>query len=224
MWTVRYGATTRSSLSTIGRPKVDVGRHLPSRAAIRSCGHAGEAATLLFGLGRLVRHDRRREIVIALLALVWIFNVLGLVVLVVSLVAHSGVEITGRQLLFGGGAVWFTSAVAFGLAFWELDCGGPLARALATGPRARAPVGAVGGQCLEVVSGRRPGKQAAGERLPIKASRHVRAARDDERTILRHRLDRFCVKPSCNRDARARASRPNRPGGGWPHATAPDRA
>ena len=93
------------------------------------------AATLLFGLGRLVRHDRRREIVIALLALVWIFNVLGLVVLVVSLVAHSGVQITGRQTLFGGGAVWFTNAIAFGLAFWELDCGGPLARALATAPR-----------------------------------------------------------------------------------------
>jgi hypothetical protein len=57
------------------------------------------SATLLFGLGRLVRHDRRREIVIARLALVWVFNVLGVVVLVVSLVAHSGVQMTGRQLL-----------------------------------------------------------------------------------------------------------------------------
>jgi len=93
------------------------------------------SATLLLGLSRLVRHDRRREIVIGLLALVWIFNVLGVVVLVVSLVAHSGVHMTGRQLLFGGGALWFTDAVAFGLAFWELDSGGPLARALATAPR-----------------------------------------------------------------------------------------
>src|SRR6266516_2511787 len=90
---------------------------------------------LLFGLGRLVRHDHRREIVIVLLALVWVFNVLGVVVLVFSLVAHSGVEMTGRQLLVDGGAVWFTNAVAFGLAFWELDCGGPVARALATAPR-----------------------------------------------------------------------------------------
>ena len=90
------------------------------------------AATLLVGLGRLVRHDRRREIVIALLTLVWVFNVLGVIVLVVSLVAHSGVQMTGRQLLFGGGAVWFTNAVTFGLAFWELDCGGPVSRALAT--------------------------------------------------------------------------------------------
>src|SRR5579859_3654718 len=35
------------------------------------------SATLLFGLSRLVRHDRRREIVIALLGVVWICNVLG---------------------------------------------------------------------------------------------------------------------------------------------------
>jgi hypothetical protein len=93
------------------------------------------SATLLLGLGRLIRHDHRREIVIALLTLVWVFNVLGVIVLVVSLVAHSGVQMTGRQLLLSGGAVWFTDAVAFGLAFWELDCGGPVARALATVPR-----------------------------------------------------------------------------------------
>ena len=93
------------------------------------------SATLHLGLSRLVRHDRRREIVIGLLGLVWICNILGVIVLVVSLVAHSGVHITGRQLLFSGGVVWFTDAVAFGLAFWELDCGGPVARALATTPR-----------------------------------------------------------------------------------------
>jgi len=92
-------------------------------------------ATLLFGLSRLVRHDRRREIVIGLLGFVWICNVLGVVVLVASLVAHSGTHITGRQLLVSGGVVWFTDAVAFGLAFWELDCGGPVARALSRAPR-----------------------------------------------------------------------------------------
>jgi hypothetical protein len=44
---------------------------------------------------------------------------------------------TGRQLLVDGGAVWFTNAIAFGLAYWELDCGGPVARALA--PVRRTP-------------------------------------------------------------------------------------
>ena len=72
---------------------------------------------------------------IALLTLVWAFNVLGVVLLVASLVAHSAVHATGRQLLFGGGALWLTDAIAFGLAFWELDCGGPVARALATANR-----------------------------------------------------------------------------------------
>lgn len=93
------------------------------------------AATLLLGLNRLVRHDHRREIVIGLLAVVWVFNVLGVVVLVASLIAHSAISITGSQLLASGGAVWFTNTIAFGLAFWELDCGGPVARALANGPR-----------------------------------------------------------------------------------------
>jgi hypothetical protein len=92
-------------------------------------------ATLLFGVGRLVRHDRRREIVIALLALVWVCNVSGVFVLVASLVVHSGVQITGRQLLLSGGVALLTNAIAFGLAFWELDCGGPVARALATARR-----------------------------------------------------------------------------------------
>jgi uncharacterized membrane protein len=93
------------------------------------------AGTLLLGLNRLVQHDHRREIVISLLTVVWAFNVLGIVVLVASLIAHSASRITGAQLLASGGAVWFTNAIAFGLAFWELDCGGPVARALATDPR-----------------------------------------------------------------------------------------
>jgi uncharacterized membrane protein len=93
------------------------------------------ALTLFLGLRRLARHDHRREIVIGLLSVVWLFNVLGVVVLVASLVAHSGSQITGAQLLASGGAVWFTNTIAFGLAFWELDCGGPVARALATEAR-----------------------------------------------------------------------------------------
>jgi uncharacterized membrane protein len=93
------------------------------------------SATLLLGLGRLIRHDRRREIVITVLFFVWIFNVLGVFLLVMSLVAHSGGQMTGRQLLLSGGALWITDTIAFGLAFWELDCGGPVARALSDEPR-----------------------------------------------------------------------------------------
>lgn len=93
------------------------------------------AATLLLGLKRLVRHDHRREIVIGLLTVVWVFNVGGVVILVASLIAHAASHITGAQLLASGGVVWLSNAIAFGLAFWELDCGGPVARAFATGSR-----------------------------------------------------------------------------------------
>ena len=93
------------------------------------------SAMLLFGLTRVAAHDRRRQMVIALLGLVLVVNVLGVALLVVSLLSHSGGQITGRQLLLSGGAILFSDVVAFGLAYWELDSGGPVARALSTGPR-----------------------------------------------------------------------------------------
>ena len=37
----------------------------------------------------------------------------------------------GRAAALHRRSVWLTNAIAFGLAFWELDCGGPVARALA---------------------------------------------------------------------------------------------
>jgi hypothetical protein len=89
------------------------------------------SAMLLFALDRLTVHNRRREIVIGLLGLVWFFNALSVGMLVISLVSNSAVHITGRQLLLSGGVVWLANVIAFGLAFWELDSGGPVARALA---------------------------------------------------------------------------------------------
>jgi hypothetical protein len=89
------------------------------------------SAALLFALDRLTVHDRGREIVIGLLGLVWFFNVLSVGVLVISLVSQSAAHITGRELLLSGGVVWLANVIAFGLAFWELDSGGPVARAMA---------------------------------------------------------------------------------------------
>jgi hypothetical protein len=86
--------------------------------------------------GRPKPHDARRPTVLALLVAVSAFTVLGVGVLVMSLVSHSGSQITGRQLLLSGAVVLLTETIAFGLAFWELDCGGPVARALATARQA----------------------------------------------------------------------------------------
>jgi hypothetical protein len=93
------------------------------------------ASSLLLGVGRIVRHDRRRTFVISLLTLVVVFTVLGVAILIATLVSHSGSTITGRELLLTGGTVWLANGIAFGLVFWELDCGGPVTRALSTSLR-----------------------------------------------------------------------------------------
>ena len=97
-------------------------RHSISLAAVQHVEVAGL---------RIALHDRRREIVIGLLGLVWFFNALSVGMLVISLVSNSAVHISGRQLLLSGGVVWLANVIAFGLAFWELDSGGPVDRALA---------------------------------------------------------------------------------------------
>src|SRR4051812_23879272 len=54
-----------------------------------------------------------------------------------SVVLLVGDLLTGRptspvELLSSGGAIWLTNVLAFGLIYWELDRGGPAARAAAT--------------------------------------------------------------------------------------------
>jgi uncharacterized membrane protein len=90
---------------------------------------------LALGVGTRVGHDRRREIVTVLLALVVSSTLAGVAVLIATLVSPAEGAMTGRELLITGGTVWLAVLIAFGLAFWELDCGGPVARALSTSPR-----------------------------------------------------------------------------------------
>ena len=86
---------------------------------------------LVTGLDRVRDHERRRAIVQVLLVLVVVFSLVELSLLVASLVSSSAPDISGPQLLLSGFILWFANVVAFGLAFWELDLGGPVRRALA---------------------------------------------------------------------------------------------
>lgn len=95
------------------------------------------ALMLVAGLGRVRRRERRRAIVQILLGVVVVFSLVELSLLVASLISASTVPITGPQLLQSGATLWFANVVAFGLAYWELDCGGPVRRALAE--RRRSP-------------------------------------------------------------------------------------
>jgi len=90
------------------------------------------ALVLLLGLGGMVpgRHDARRRVAQVLLGAVVAFSLVQTALLIASLVA-AGTQVTGAQLLQTGATLWLANVVAFGLAFWELDCGGPVSRALA---------------------------------------------------------------------------------------------
>ena len=91
--------------------------------------YAALALMLEVGLGRVRDRDQRRAIVQLLLKIVVLFSLIEVSLLVASLMA-SDLGIGGGQLLQSAATVWFGNVVAFGLAFWELDCGGPVRRAL----------------------------------------------------------------------------------------------
>jgi hypothetical protein len=86
--------------------------------------------------GRITtRRPWLRSLSIALILLIAVANTIALGLLLHALT--EGRPAQGRLLLLGALQVWFTNIIAFGLAFWELDRGGPLARA--AWPRERVP-------------------------------------------------------------------------------------
>jgi hypothetical protein len=85
---------------------------------------------------RLTRQTRWSRVVsLALVALIGLANTVALVLLLRALLASHVAD--GRALLIAALQVWLTNIIVFGLAFWELDRGGPVART--QNPRAQLP-------------------------------------------------------------------------------------
>ncbi len=75
--------------------------------------------------------DVQRAASVALIAVVNLFNIFSVALLVVQLIhpsPHHHVQ-SGRDLLLAGIQIWATNILVFGLWYWELDSGGPEARA-----------------------------------------------------------------------------------------------
>lgn len=70
---------------------------------------------------------------LVLTGLVAVANGWSVVLLVIDLL--TGRPATPGELLGAGGAIWLTNVLAFGLVYWELDRGGPAARAAAVDDR-----------------------------------------------------------------------------------------
>ena len=79
---------------------------------------------------------RSRRAALLLLSLLVAGNLLALAFLVAGLVTSSTSSLSGGELLLTGFAIYATDVIVFGLWYWELDGGGPVARRRASG---RAP-------------------------------------------------------------------------------------
>ena len=75
-------------------------------------------------------HRREHRAQQVFITLVVVGSLSGLALLTAALLTESTSDLTGAQLLLSGAALWLTNVVAFGLAFWTLDCGGAVQRAL----------------------------------------------------------------------------------------------
>ncbi len=75
---------------------------------------------------RLRHSPVRRKLALVLIAIVSAANIVSLVLLVHYLLHHNVGN--GRPLIFSGMALWVNNVLLFGLWYWELDQGGPLAR------------------------------------------------------------------------------------------------
>ena len=84
------------------------------------------AALIATNPRRMVRQSRWSRIVATALAgLVIVANLAALGLLIARLVVPGT---SGGSLLLGAMQVWITNVIGFGLLFWELDRGGPVAR------------------------------------------------------------------------------------------------
>jgi hypothetical protein len=78
-----------------------------------------------------MRHSPlRRQIAMALIGLVSAVNIVSLYLLCHFLLHHGTTMHEGRPLILAGIVLWVTNVLLFGLWYWELDRGGPVARAM----------------------------------------------------------------------------------------------
>jgi hypothetical protein len=86
-------------------------------------------ASLLIANPRLSHESRPwRPIAITLIALVNLANVVSLGELVHKLIGLHVHHPGGRELIYSSIPIWITNVLVFGLWYWELDRGGPVAR------------------------------------------------------------------------------------------------
>jgi hypothetical protein len=75
---------------------------------------------------------RSRQAALVLLDLLVLGNLAALTILVAGLMTERTSSLSGAELLVTGFAIWATDVIVFGLLFWEVESGGPVARLTAS--------------------------------------------------------------------------------------------
>ncbi|MGA2013374.1 MAG: hypothetical protein ABSH51_22940 [Solirubrobacteraceae bacterium] len=78
---------------------------------------------------RLRHSPLRRHLALAIIGLVSAANSFALVLLCHYLLRGGGGSTDGRALIGSGIVLWVTNVLLFAVWYWQLDCGGPVARA-----------------------------------------------------------------------------------------------
>jgi len=93
------------------------------------------AILLIANPRKLSREDRQlRKLSIAVIVCLALANLVSLGALLARLLNENGTDdVGGRALITAAAAVWATGVIVYGLLFWELDAGGPHARASSDG-------------------------------------------------------------------------------------------
>ncbi len=91
-------------------------------------------ALILGDPGRIDREKRWLRILTgALIAVISLANASAAIRLVIAIVDTESFTQNAKVLLASGAAIWLTNVITFGLWYWDLDRGGPVARARGTG-------------------------------------------------------------------------------------------
>jgi hypothetical protein len=130
---VRWDPYIGAQLVVLGAILLDVS--LPNKVTIGPAWLLPSVETLLLiGLTVSLRvpgvrwSPGHRTVAIGLIAFVSIVNIVSLILLVHHLLKGGNHNATGHRLILAGMVLWVTNVLLFGLWFWELDRGGPVAR------------------------------------------------------------------------------------------------
>ena len=113
---------------------------LPHEAALRLPWLVPSIEAVLLGVllaghpGGVRQHNRLHRLAVTLVVVLVVAALWATAVLVRDLIGGVGVSNSPSQLLASGGVVWLGNNIAFGLLYWLMDGGGPIARSVRRTP------------------------------------------------------------------------------------------